>query len=222
MLYLILFLLEIFLLYLLSRKFTRRLTLFFYRITGSRRKTYILYATFFLPGTFFHEMAHFLTALLLLVPVGNINLLPEISEDKVRLGSVPIGKTDPLRRTIVGSAPFVFGLGIILITISLMINKNLYSNWPYLLLTIFIVFQVANNMFLSKSDLKGTFILLLIVLLITFIFYLLGFRLSWSQVNSIFSGKLLETLKTSIFFLAFPIIIDFAGIKIISIFSKRK
>jgi len=221
MFYLLLLIFELLLLYLLSRKFTKLLTTFFYRITKSKRSAYVLYAIFFLPGTFIHEMAHFLTALVLLVPVGNINLMPKINDDGVRLGSVPIGKTDPLRRLIVGFAPIVFGVGIILITIYLLIDRSLYANWLYLFLTIFIIFQVANNMFLSKSDLKGALALILVTLLVVVILYLLGFKLSWSQANSIFSGRLLNILKTSILLLAVPVIIDIVGIKLLNLFFER-
>src|SRR3989344_5460758 len=117
MIYLFLLLLEITVLYLLSRRVVRSVYRFFFQVTRRRTLGMYLFAILFLPGTFIHEISHFLAALFLLVPVGNLELIPKFKEEGggVDLGSVAIGKTDPIRRFLIGVAPFVFGLFIIFV-----------------------------------------------------------------------------------------------------------
>ncbi len=172
MIYLILLILEILVLYLLMRRLLQKL----YRKLGIW-----FFSILFLPGTFFHEISHFLTALFLLVPVGNIELLPEKIEGGLKMGSVPIGKTDPVRRALVGIAPVVFGLCIIFVTTTLSIPI-----WAHA----YIAFEVGNTMFSSKKDLEGSWILLLLIPLIFIL------KIDWSIVQ-----------KVDVF-LAIPILVD--------------
>ena len=42
-----------------------------------------MYALIFAPGTLIHEASHFLMALFILVPVGQLEIIPEIQDDKI-------------------------------------------------------------------------------------------------------------------------------------------
>jgi hypothetical protein len=150
MLYLILLIFEILTLYLLMRRATNKI----FNFVGP-----YIFALIFLPGTFIHEMSHFLTALFLLVPVGQIELMPKLHEDGLKLGSVPIGKTDPIRRTLIGIAPIVLGLVIIFVTNTLTIPWFIHA---------YIAFQIGNSMFSSKKDMEGAWIIFIILIAITF------------------------------------------------------
>src|SRR5258708_10781629 len=136
-------------------------------------------------------MSHFLTALFLLVPVGQIELVPVIEENGVRMGSVPIGKTDIIRRTLIGVAPILFGLAIIFITISLPIS------W---FIRVYIAFEIGNTMFSSERDLEGVIPFLVFLIIVYIILYFLGVRISF-PIN-------MELFKTADIFLLIPIGVD--------------
>ncbi len=62
-----------------------------------------------LPGVVLHELSHWLMAKLLGVPTGRLRLTPSVQGKQVVLGSVEIKRTDPLRDSLVGLAPFLAG-----------------------------------------------------------------------------------------------------------------
>ena len=192
MLYLILLLLEIFVLYLLMRKVSNRIFNFIYRITKNKKVTVYIFAVLFLPGTFVHEMSHFLTALFLLVPVRQIDLMPTFEEGVIKMGSVPIGKTDPLRRTLIGVAPIIFGLVIIFITTSMALPVIIHG---------IIAFEVGNTMFSSKKDLEGSLLVGIVAVIIYAALYFLGLRITINVS--------MDILQKADLFLLVPIIIDF-------------
>lgn len=113
MLYFLAFVFELILLFILSRKLINSLAKLIYRFTKSHKVVVHSLAVIFLPGTIFHELAHLLFAGIMLVPVGEMNVVPEIEEGGVKLGSVEIGHTDPFRRAIIGVAPVLFGMLLI-------------------------------------------------------------------------------------------------------------
>ena len=183
-----LFLAELILLFLLSRSLTSAVARFFYALTGSRRATVNILAIIFLPGTIIHELAHLLVAGMMFVPVGRIEILPQIDGDEVRLGSAEIGQTDMLRRMVIGLAPIIVGLLVMVGTLWLSYG-NLSKETPVwqVLVVLYVIFQVGNSMFSSKKDMEGAVVLivaLLIVLtaVITAI-YLLGFWPFFTDLN---------------------------------------
>ncbi|KKU25515.1 MAG: putative membrane protein [Microgenomates group bacterium GW2011_GWA2_46_16] len=78
----------------------------------------ILYSVLVLPGTVIHELSHWLVAEILQVRTGEIVILPELTggDGEERLGSVQTERTDPLRGFLIGIAPFLTGL-LILVTL---------------------------------------------------------------------------------------------------------
>src|SRR3989344_7337481 len=99
MIYIIILFAELVILYFLSKRLTQDLFNFIYGLTKKRNLAIYILAVLFLPGTFIHEISHFLTALFLFVPVGEVEFLPEIQgSDSLKMGSVAIGKTDPIRK----------------------------------------------------------------------------------------------------------------------------
>jgi len=107
MLYFLLFIFELILLFFLSKKLINSLARIIFRLTKNHKAVVNILAIIFLPGTIIHELAHLLFAGLMMVPVGELSVVPEVDERGVKLGSVQIGKTDPIRGTIVGMAPVV-------------------------------------------------------------------------------------------------------------------
>lgn len=200
MLFLILLPLEIFILYLLMRRLSRKILMVLYRITRSRKISFYFFAVLFFPGTFVHEMSHFLTGLFLLVPVGKVELFPRVEEGGVKMGSVAIGKSDPIRRTIIGIAPVIFGLAIILGSIFWVYDRNLFKEPIIVGVLAYLIFEVGNTMFSSKKDLEGALRVFIAVVIIYFFLYLFGLRISF---NFNF-----EIVKQATIFLLVPIIID--------------
>lgn len=62
-----------------------------------------------LPGVLLHEISHWLMAKLLDVPTGRLRLTPSVQGKQVVLGSVEVKRTDPVRDSLVGLAPFLAG-----------------------------------------------------------------------------------------------------------------
>jgi hypothetical protein len=188
-------------------------------VTKNRNLSLYLFAVLFVPGTFIHEMAHFLFALVLLVPVGQVDLVPKISDKGVRLGTVPVAKTDPIRRTIIGFAPFLVGITIICSSVFLVFEYELLSNWWAVIGLSYLNFQIGNTMFMSRKDLEGAWGLMVSVLILYLISYFIGFRiitdhsiLFSSSVNTVFMGASL--------YLVIPVLIDICGIIVLETFRR--
>lgn len=152
MLALLIFFTELFFLFFLSKTLTRLL---------SRLVSIEILSLLFLPGIIIHELSHLLIAGILFVPVGEIEFLPKVSEGGVKLGSVAIGKTDPIRRAIIGVAPvlvgvlLLFGVGSYFIHNGSMVQTIELPTLGKLLLVLYGIFAIANTMFSSAKDLEG-------------------------------------------------------------------
>jgi len=208
------FIFELIILYFLSRKLTNKIWLIFYKITRNKKASTYIYSVLFLPGIIFHELAHFLTALFLLVPVGKISLGPKFDEDErgnlkeIKLGSVAIGKAGLVRGTLIGFAPFIFGVLIILLTVDFIYSKNLLNNWTVVLVAIYIIFEIGNTMFLSRSDVKTALELTLVIVAFYLILYAFGVRLSFNP-QGLLSQTVVDLFKSADKFLLVPIGVDF-------------
>lgn len=151
-------------------------------------------------------------AALLQVPVGEMKLFPEMQEGGVKLGSVQIAKTDPFRRAIIGVAPFIVGMGILLgIFYTFLKSLHTLPLWT-LILGIYIVFEIANTMFSSKKDLEGTIELLLAISVIGIVLFFLGVHVPHSFSVFFTEKRTLETIQQGIFYLLIPLIIDIVTI----------
>lgn len=153
----------LFLLLVLSRVFIGNILNWLYRLTGARGISNFIYAVLFLPGTFVHELSHYLTSKILFVPVSKFNIWPKTDGLKLQLGSVSIAKTDLIRGTLIGTSPFILGVLII---------YGVYNSSFSLWIKIIVIFEALQVMYLSASDVKALrnlVILLLIIGLTTFL-----------------------------------------------------
>lgn len=176
----ILFLVQIAVIFYTTRRVTNALFIFFHRKTHSEFMASWLLGLVYLPGTLLHELSHFLTAIALLLPVGELSLLPEVKklDDSgkyyVKLGHVTFGHKDYLRTSIVGIAPFIAGLTFFYAIFSFNIfpTDNILIN----ILGAYVLFSISSSMFSSKKDMQGTLIFIPIIILITSL--LIGFRVN--------------------------------------------
>ena len=198
MIYFAIFLVELFVLWRLSRVINSR----FYNSLP-----FGLYAVLFLPGTFIHELSHFLMAKLLFVPVGKFTIRPQKYEKEVVLGSVSIAGVDIMRRLVIGAAPVIFGLFLVMATIYLVIANNLIRDTRIAILVSYVVFIVGNTMFSSKKDMEGAWKVAISSSVIFFIFYLLGIRF-YLNFESAFFARIIEVVKLMNLYLLAPIAID--------------
>lgn len=205
----LLFLVELFFLFWLSRQLTSAVSAFFYRITKRKQLTIYLLAFLFLPGTFVHELSHYLMAMLLFVHAENFELMPKIGEHGVKLGSVSIESTDPFRRFLIGMAPFLFGTMIILGTLYFVVAHGLFAHTWLLGLVGYMVFEIGNTMFSSRKDMEGALELLIGLLVVGLFLYFIGFRFSTVSLDAFLgSSSVVRLFEQGCWFLAVPIVID--------------
>lgn len=121
---------------------------------GSTRPGILFYSLLVLPGTIIHELSHWLTAEILRVRTGEITIFPDLSGEggRERLGSVATAKSDPFRGFLIGVAPFVSGLIILVILGRLVqLGWGAYAWWQ-LGLIIYGIMVIGNSMMISRED----------------------------------------------------------------------
>lgn len=157
-----------------------------------------------MPGTFIHEVSHLLASLVLLVPFGKLELIPEeLPEGGLKMGSLEVAKTDPVRRLLIGAAPTFVGTAIIFSVIYFIYSKALMTSILPLLFAVYVVFEIGNTMFSSRKDMEGSLLFVVLMTSIMIAFYLLGVRINLTIPH--FD----EFIKMADAFLVVPIVIDF-------------
>ena len=220
MLFVFLFFVELLILFFLSREVTKGLSYLFYRITKSQKIMIYLLSFFFFPGTLIHPLALYLTAVILFVRVGKIEFVPKVMGEGVKMGSVEIGHADPIRRALIGMAPFFWGTIIILLILTVFQNAGGIENIWITILTGYVLFEISNTMFSSRKDMEGTLELFLAILVITIILYLIGVRFPQINPNTVLSTEIETLFKTGSFFLGVPLVIDFVFIALLKLLRR--
>jgi hypothetical protein len=142
-----------------------------YLVTGHPKVALWIFFLVFLPGTLVHELSHWLTAKLLLVPTGRITIWPQAKKDgTLWLGAIQVSRTDPVRSSLIGLAPLISGS-----TLVVLIGAHLQldtlgdalagGQWgpvwealvrsvslPDFWLWIYLLFAIANRMLPSPAD----------------------------------------------------------------------
>jgi len=175
------------LVYFFSGQVIRSLGRLVYLLTGSNQAVITVLAILLLPGTFLHEMGHLILAEFMGVRTDDLNLFPEVGEDRsIKLGGVKVAQTDPVRRVLIGLAPVFGGLALIWVGsywIGLATQPWWWLIYGYLLL------QISLTMFSSRKDLEGAVVGLGLILLI-----FLGLKYLSEIVNLDFLSPLKELL----------------------------
>lgn len=140
-------------------------------ITDSEKTSIWIYFFIFSPGIFIHELSHSVMAILLGVKTSNFTLWPTVKKQGgLVLGSVVVHDIDPVRHTLIGFAPLLFG-SIIILFIGRFLQldvlgqairsgdlENLFSAlWqtftaPDFWLWLYLLFAIAHVMMPSYSD----------------------------------------------------------------------
>jgi hypothetical protein len=207
-------------LFLLSRAISRTLSKFL---------SMNIISIIFLPGVIIHELSHLFAAAILFIPVGKMEFMPKKENNKLKLGSIEIAKTDPFRRSIIGFAPVFVGLAIIVGSvylfshnISYLQNENYYMFIAASLILTYLLFAISNTMFSSSRDMEGTAEILIILVIIFTLAYVLGFRFPLSYLDKIFTKEIIGTIQKSVIFLIAPITIDLFILGMIRLFTNMR
>ncbi len=220
MLYAALFLTLLLLLFLLSRTLHKELGRVFYKLTGSKKWTVYLLSFLFFPGTLIHELSHYLMSTILFVPTGKMNLIPKVEGDHVTLGSVEVGKTDILRRLLIGTAPFLIGTTLLIITLILAERFAVWQTFGYLLLVVYVLFEIGNTMFSSRKDMEGAITIFLLFFGVGLALYFLGFKL-FDSLQVLLSGEdLTNTFQKGSLYLLIPLGINITTITLLRLTHK--
>jgi hypothetical protein len=189
MIFTVLFFIEFACIFLLSRKVSKTTSAVLLRILKNQKITVHVLSFIFLPGVIIHELSHWLMANFLLVKTGEIEFMPQIHGDKVKLGSVAVAKTDPFRRFFIGIAPILFGLLIILgLYILLFPNLTITFSWKELLF-LYLLFEIGNTMYSSRKDMEGAIVFFVLIGILITLYFFFHLSLPTPIIQTITSPK---------------------------------
>lgn len=189
MLFVFLLLFELILLFFLSRRVINSLYRLFFRLTKSQGVARTVVTLLFLPGTVIHELSHFLAATLLFVRTGEIRLLAQVEEGRVKTGTIEVAKTDPFRRLLIGLAPFFFGFALLTLAgfwyTKVFLSQDLGTLFSYkeTYFLLYLFFQISNTMYSSREDLEGFLPVIFVLVVVTLAFYLSSLWLRFDFPN---------------------------------------
>jgi hypothetical protein len=172
----------------------RRLQEVFLLLTGHTESATLLYSAALFPGVALHEISHALAALLLGVKVRGFSLRAERqTSGVVRLGYVEVLRSDPVRTSLIGAAPFITGMSaLVAIGVYAFNLSGLAAAFDQIdfesafsslfgifrandsLLYIYGVFAIANGMMPSRSDTQAWPPVLLVLGLVGGALFLIG------------------------------------------------
>lgn len=215
------------LLFLFSKKITSNIYNLIYLLSSSQKLAVGVLAWILLPGTIIHEISHFLIASILRVPTGEISVFPKFDKEsrEVKTGHVMLGKSDPIRRTIIGLAPLIIGISLIYLIGKIIIptTSELFNNLsqlnnisPILLLTTnYLLLIISVTMFSSKKDLERLIIAAPITLVAAISLHLVGIRISLAEN---LTNKIAPILTAVNFYLLVTTTVNFLVLLILGFF----
>ncbi len=145
-----------------------------------------IFSILLLPGVFIHEISHLLMAIMLRVNVKKISLLPEVTKQgKIRLGFVQTTKSDVVRDSLIGLAPFIIGLFIVAyigtqkLGFTALVEANYEANLSAFLISLknlpemtdfglwfYLAFSISTTMIPSEADRQSWNIILIVIAII--------------------------------------------------------
>jgi hypothetical protein len=218
--YLVIFVSSFIGLFISSYFLQKKLSQFFLAITHSQKITIQWLSFIFLPGVVLHELAHWFVASMLFVRTGDIEFMPQLQGNTVKLGSVAVAKTDPLRRFLIGVAPVLIGFLALLGLFYFLSPYIIAFNWQTFLL-VYASFEIGNTMFSSKKDMEGALGLVIALLFIFVVLYILGIRVEISNLSVLFTPQLIDFLRKASMVVLIPLGINVLTYIILRVFVRR-
>jgi hypothetical protein len=187
-------LLSLVILLLTKKEMTRDLTRLIHRLGGNQHTAIIVWSIIFLPGTIIHEVSHFLFAALTGARTGQIEIFPEYLEDEadeknvhVALGSVQTQKLNILQGFLVGIAPLLSGIALLIWLAALLQTSFTTGNTWLFILEGYFFFTIANSFFPSWPDIKQALPLVIIFLAASLLAWFFGFQIFLSQTSYVWT-----------------------------------
>jgi hypothetical protein len=150
---LVIILIELFLLYLISKRVKSLTFQTAYRITHNQHLSLVVFSLLFYPGIVVHELAHLVTAAVLFVPVKSMHLTPFFTEEgKIQGGSVITKDVDIVRKSLIGIAPLVVGLIILWLVTYFLLLPVFFVYFPNFQFLISNFQTITNNQFLNSNN----------------------------------------------------------------------
>ena len=191
-----LLILELGLIYLSRGHLTKQLFRLINSLGGGYRAFTAIWSIIFLPGTIIHEMSHFFAAAFTGTHIGKVEIFPTFNDEQsIRLGSVETQQLGLFRGFIVGSAPFLIGLGLLIwlsSTLEISNFKFQISNF----LQLYLFFTISNSLFLSWVDFKHALPLIVIAVILGAVFFAIGVQPMISTDPLIF--EIISRLQTAL------------------------
>lgn len=217
------FVLSLVVLYLTQKKLIAQFSRLIHRFGGSRNTLIIFWSIIFLPGTIIHELSHFFFAILTGARTGKIEVFPRILEESleneesggVTLGFVQTQKLNPFQGLLVGLAPFLVGLSLLVWLSSSMQSSYASGSFSLLFLQGYLFFTISNSFFPSRSDLRHVVPLVITVSLIGLLLWIFGFQVLLKPSPTVLG--ILETISLT---LAISVILNILIIFVIFIIRK--
>jgi hypothetical protein len=116
------------------------------------------------PGVVVHELAHLVVAVLLRVRVLRAELFRFRGINDLRQGEVIVERADPLRMSLIGAAPLLVGVPLVLLllrgldlppidlSLAALVPLRTVLHEPFRLLGLYVLWAIANAMFPSAAD----------------------------------------------------------------------
>lgn len=200
------FIIQIIVLYLLSRQVVKDFFLFLHLLFKNQNIAYRIIALVFFPGTILHEMSHFFIATALFLHVHSVHIMPEWEKNQLKLGRVTYEKKDIFRSIIVGIAPF-FGACFFFWFIGVF-HLFPHSNTIFTFFMGYLIFTVSSNMFSSAQDLVDLGYLIPIIFIVAGIYYVSGTKIL-IDIPSIVWQSSINILQLINFYITIAIAIHF-------------
>ncbi|MBI2029588.1 hypothetical protein HYT02_04185 [Candidatus Gottesmanbacteria bacterium] len=171
----------------------------------------------FIPGTAIHEFSHAIVARVLGAEVGDIMLYPHKDKEtgEFKAGSCEIEKVDPVRLAIIGVAPTLIGLLLLILIVYYMFSFSPPINDPIQALSslsilsnyfLFLaLFMISATMFTSKKDVQELFLVIPAIVIMVILFYYVGFRFTLTESMT---GFLIKILRPLVFVLGITTLVD--------------
>ncbi|MFA5136060.1 MAG: hypothetical protein WC489_01565 [Patescibacteria group bacterium] len=162
-------------LFFVSQIMMRELYAFLLLFTQNKHIIFWFFALVFLPGTVLHEVSHFIVAVILFLPVGEVRIMPEWHHNQMRFGSVTYGKSDVVRPILVGVAPF-FGALFVYWFIGAF---RLFPS-EYMIINMimgYFLFTVSATMFSSSQDLREVIYIIPLLMIAGITAYITNIRI---------------------------------------------
>lgn len=218
--YAALFILLVLCLFFLSRVLTAEIYSFFYKLSRHEGLSTHILALIFFPGVFIHEMSHFIAAKILLVQTGSINLLPRRDGNYVRLGSVAVSESNFVKEFVIGVAPLLSGMTIIIFLVYFLLQDLSSLNFIKIAISLIGIFVISNTMYASRKDFQSALPFLVTLIVLVLVLAILGVRIPSVDLEFISDFDLTRIFHMGSLYLGIPILIDLVIIVVLRIFNR--